>query len=186
MSHAAAAMPAKEALEKLKKGNASYLNAQTNPGDIGKGLREKTCKEGQAPYAIVITCSDSRVIPEAIFSAGIGEVFVIRVAGNVISDHQLGSVLYAVEHCGSRLVVVMGHDHCGAVGAAIAGGADGYVGSITSMIQKAIGGEKDDYKASCLNAKASAEIIKEKADLPSDVEVVTAVYKIETGEVDWL
>lgn len=88
-------MPAEKALEKLKEGNRTYLNAASNPGDISVGIREKTCAEGQFPYAIVVTCSDSRVIPESIFSAGIGEIFTIRVAGNVMDNHQLGSVDYA-------------------------------------------------------------------------------------------
>ena len=82
-------LPASEALAKLKEGNARYLDATSNPGDISAALRKKTCEEGQTPYAIVITCSDSRVIPESIFTAGIGELFTIRVAGNVMDHHQL-------------------------------------------------------------------------------------------------
>ena len=79
-------------MEKLIEGNKCYLTAMTNPGDVSPQIRQVTCDEGQSPYAIVITCSDSRVIPESIFSAGIGELFVIRVAGNVMDNHQLGSV----------------------------------------------------------------------------------------------
>ena len=79
------AMPAEKALEKLKEGNKTYLNSAANPGDVSVQIRKKTCDEGQFPYAIVITCSDSRVIPESIFSAGIGEIFTIRVAGNVMA-----------------------------------------------------------------------------------------------------
>ena len=107
MSHQG--MPAEKALEKLKDGNKSYLNAVSNPGDVSSDIRKKTCDEGQFPYAIVITCSDSRVIPESIFSAGIGEIFTIRVAGNVMDNHQLGSVDYAADHLGSKLIVVLGH-----------------------------------------------------------------------------
>ena len=70
--------------------------------------------EGQKPYAIVISCSDSRVIPEAIFSAGIGDLFVIRVVGNVLDNHQLGSIEYAAEHLGVKLIVMLGHTGCGA------------------------------------------------------------------------
>ena len=93
-------LSASEALEKLKAGNQRYLSATANPGDVSPKIRHKTCTEGQEPYAIVITCSDSRVIPESIFSAGIGELFVIRVAGNVMDKHQLGSVEYAADHLG--------------------------------------------------------------------------------------
>ena len=84
---------ARSALEKLKRGNAAYLSAKSPIGDISPSVRKKTCDEGQKPYAVVITCSDSRVIPESIFSAGIGELFVIRVAGNVMDRTQLGSVI---------------------------------------------------------------------------------------------
>ncbi|MCR5544218.1 MAG: carbonic anhydrase, partial [Eubacterium sp.] len=77
-------------LERLKQGNELYIKNNQNAGDVSLELRKKTAKEGQHPYAIVITCSDSRVIPDAIFSAGIGDLFVIRVAGNVLDNHQLG------------------------------------------------------------------------------------------------
>ena len=77
-------LSAAEALAKLKEGNQRYLEAETNPGNVSPKIRQLTCDEGQSPYAIVVTCSDSRVIPESIFSAGIGELFVIRVAGNVM------------------------------------------------------------------------------------------------------
>ena len=83
-------LSAAEALEKLKEGNQRFLKAETNPGDVSPAIRQHTCENGQSPYATVITCSDSRVIPEAVFCAGIGELFTIRVAGNVMDHHQLG------------------------------------------------------------------------------------------------
>lgn len=180
--------PAKEALEKLKKGNERYLTAEKNDGDISLTLREKTCAEGQSPYAVIITCSDSRVIPESIFSAGIGELFVIRVAGNVIDDHQLGSIEYAVDHLGCRLIVVMGHDHCGAVGAAIGHEPAGYVKSITDEIKRAIGSETDDYKASCLNVLHSVKRIKDSFAIDGENElcVCGALYHLEDGRVEFL
>ena len=176
-----------EALEKLKAGNAKYLGATANAGDISPAIREKTCTEGQFPYAIVITCSDSRVIPESIFSAGIGELFVIRVAGNVIDKHQLGSVEYAAGHLGCPLVLVMGHDNCGAVGAAVGGGAEGYIKSITDEIKAAIGGETDSFKASCLNVRHSVKVIEDslKEALP-DLQVCPAIYHIADGRVEFL
>ena len=178
---------ADEALERLKAGNAQYLDAAANAGDISLALREKTCTEGQFPYAIVITCSDSRVIPESIFSAGIGELFVIRVAGNVIDKHQLGSVEYAAGHLGCPLVLVMGHDNCGAVGAAVGGGAEGYIKSITDEIKAAIGGETDSFKASCLNVRRSVKVIEDslKGDMP-DLKVCAAIYLIADGQVEFL
>ena len=179
---------AREALEALKKGNERYLSAEKNEGDISPALREKTYAAGQSPYAVIITCSDSRVIPESIFSAGIGELFVIRVAGNVIDNHQLGSIEYAVDHLGCRLIVVMGHDHCGAVGAAIGHEPEGYVKSITDEIKKAIGNESDDYKASCLNVLHSVKKIRESLaiDEKSDLCVCGALYHLEDGRVEFL
>lgn len=179
---------ADEALEKLKSGNERYLSAEKNEGDISPAIREKTCAEGQSPYAVIITCSDSRVIPESIFSAGIGELFVIRVAGNVIDNHQLGSIEYAVDHLGCRLIVVMGHDHCGAVGAAIAHEPEGYVKSITDEIKKAIGEEADGYKASCLNVLHSVKKIRESLaiDDKSNLCVCGALYHLEDGRVEFL
>lgn len=184
------AYTAQEALEKLKKGNKHYISAEKNEGDISPALRERTCAEGQSPYAVIITCSDSRVIPESIFSAGIGELFVIRVAGNVIDNHQLGSIEYATHHLGCRLIVVMGHDHCGAVGAAISDEPDGYVKSITDEIKKTIGGETDDYKASCLNVLHSVNKIEESFSVDKDGEnglrVCGALYHLEDGRVEFL
>lgn len=106
-------------------------------------------------------CFDSRVIPEHIFSAGIGELFVIRLAGNVIDDHQLGSIEYAAGHLGCKLVVVLGHTHCGAVDAAIHHQPEGYIKYITDEIKKAIGDE-------------------------TGLRVVGAMYHIEDGSVEFL
>lgn len=182
---------AAEAMEKLIEGNKRYLTATTNPGDVSPQIRQLTCDEGQSPYAIVITCSDSRVIPESIFSAGIGELFVIRVAGNVMDNHQLGSVEYAAGHLGTKLVVVLGHSHCGAVGAALHQEPDGYTKFITDEIRKAIGGEKDEYRACCLNVERSVSIIKESlgiqdTDDKDGIKVCGAVYHIDNGSVEFL
>lgn len=179
---------AEEALQKLKDGNARYLNAEKSEGDISPAIRLKTCTEGQKPYAIIITCSDSRVIPESIFGVGIGELFVIRVAGNVIDNNQLGSVEYAADHLGCPLVVVMGHSHCGAVDAAIKHDPSGYVKFITDEIKKAIGGETDDYAACCLNVKNSVKVIEESLNIQpgNGLQVRGALYHIEDGRVEFL
>lgn len=178
------------ALEKLKEGNQRYLSATANTGDISQEIRQTTCDEGQTPYAIIVTCSDSRVIPESIFMAGIGELFVIRVAGNVMDNHQLGSVEYAAGHLGTKLVVVLGHEHCGAVGAAMSSEPHGYVKYITDEIRKAIGDEKNEDRASCLNVQRSVSIIKDKLGITEDdkdgVKVCGAFYHIGSGAVDFL
>lgn len=181
-------LTAVEALDRLKKGNERYLCAETNPADTSPAIRRLTCERGQNPYAIIITCSDSRVIPENIFTAGIGELFVIRVAGNVMDPYQLGSVEYAAEHLGCQLVVVMGHDHCGAVHSALHDEPEGYVKFITDEIRGMIGSEKDDLLACCLNAKGSARKIREKLRFTGKdgIEVRSAIYHIEDGRVEFL
>lgn len=182
---------AEEALTKLKNGNKLYLNAKTPIGNISQQIRLKTKEFGQHPYAIIITCSDSRVIPESIFSAGIGDLFVIRVAGNVIDDHQLGSIEYAADHLGCRLVLVLGHTFCGAVNAAIHHDPDGYIKFITDEIGLAIGDETDDYEACCLNIKRSVSLIEENIDIQhmeedDGLRVMGAIYHIENGNVEYI
>ncbi len=181
---------AKEAIGKLKEGNARYLSEETGSGDISPAVRLRTSKKGQQPYAIVIACSDSRVIPESIFAAGIGELFVIRLAGNVIDKHQLGSIEYAVEHLGTNLVLVLGHTGCGAVDSAIHHDPSGFIKSITDEILAAIGDEKDPYRASCLNVAHSVRKISKALDIDhlrhgKDPAVVGAMYHIDDGHVEF-
>ena len=184
-------LTAAEARQRLIEGNQQYLNARTNPGDISQELRHQTAEKGQEPYAIIITCSDSRVIPESIFSAGIGELFVIRVAGNVLDNHQLGSIEYAADHLGTRPIVMLGHTKCGAVGVAIAGHADGFISFITKDISLAIGDEKDDYKASCRNIRHGVQEIRTALKIhpvehAEGLKVAGAIYDIEKGTVEFL
>ena len=181
---------AAEAKKRLIDGNNRYL-ATAGVGDISHERRRDTAENGQHPYAIVITCSDSRVIPESIFSAGIGELFVIRVAGNVLDDHQLGSIEYAADHLGTKLIVLLGHTRCGAVDAAIEGHTGGFIESILKDIQLAIGDEKDDFKASCLNVKHGVETIRHELEThpihdPKGLEVAGAIYHIEEGRVEFI
>ncbi len=166
-------------MQRLTEGNLRSLTRG------GEAKRIRTAREGQHPYAVVVCCSDSRVIPEKIFDADIGELFVIRVAGNVLGAHQLGSIAYAVEHLGTRTVVMLGHTGCGAVAAALNGHADGFVASIVQDIRAAIGTEGDPNRACELNVRHGVNRIREAfADEP--IEVLGAVYDIETGKVDWL
>jgi carbonic anhydrase len=180
-----------EAKQRLTDGNNRYIDSMTSAGDISPNIRKETAENGQHPYAIIITCSDSRVIPESIFSAGIGELFVIRVAGNVIDDHQLGSIEYAADHLHTKLIVVLGHTRCGAVDAAIEGHTGGFIGSILKEISLAIGDEKDDYKASCLNIRHGVETIRHELKIhpvrdSKGLEVTGAIYDIESGRVEFL
>lgn len=178
-----------EALKKLKEGNALYVSADTFHSDVSSKTLEHFAKNGQEPYAIIITCSDSRVIPERIFHAAIGDLFTIRVAGNVIDDHQLGSIEYAAGHLGTKLVVVLGHTGCGAVHAAINHDPSGFIKYITDEIKRAIGKEKDDYKASLLNVEQSVRTIESSLEIQKDEEeglrVIGAIYRIEDGTVEF-
>ena len=179
------------AKEKLIIGNRKYVESNVLQNDVSPENLLRFSQTGQQPYAIIITCSDSRVVPELIFSAGIGDLFVIRVAGNVIDSHQLGSIEYAAEHLGTGLIVVLGHDHCGAVDAAMNHEPDGYIKYITDEIVKAIGDEKDEVKACCLNVKHSCEIIEHSLQIQKDereygLKVLGAIYHLETGEVEFL
>lgn len=179
---------AEEALDRLLEGNRIYQTSKTSSGDISPLRRLKTFKDGQSPYAIVISCSDSRVIPESIFNAGIGELFVIRVAGNVIDNHQLGSIEYAAEHLGCKLIMVLGHDHCGAVDAAINHDPEGYIKFITDEIRTAIGDETDEERACCLNVRHSVELIESSIEIRREethgLKVQGALYHIEDGSVE--
>ena len=152
-------------------------------------LRENTALHGQRPHTIVIACSDSRVIPEQIFDAALGELFVIRVAGNVLDNHQLGSVEYAAAHLGCELVVVLGHTRCGAVAAALDGHGDGFIKFITDEISAAIGEERDPLRACEKNVLFAVERIRaEFAEHPEvkETAVVGAVYDVFDGSVRFL
>ena len=184
-------IPVSQAIQKLKEGNEKYLETLTGMGDVSKESRVRTYLHGQHPYAIIVTCSDSRVIPESIFSAGIGDLFVIRLAGNVIDDHQLGSIEYAAGHLGCRLIVVLGHTHCGAVDAAMNSDPEGYIKFITDEIKRAIGNEKDERRACEKNVWQSIRMIEHSLEIhhiEEDIglKVVGAMYDIETGNVYFL
>lgn len=183
-------MKAIEALNQLKRGNQAYVTHEHTIGDTGAEIRVRTATQGQAPYAIVITCSDSRVIPEAIFAAGIGDLFVIRVAGNVIDNHQLGSIEYAAGHLGTELIVVLGHTCCGAVDAAMNHDPDGFIKFITDEISLAIGDEKDETEACIKNVRHSVAEIEHSLEIQKQethgLKVVGALYHIDTGKVEFL
>lgn len=149
-------------LQRLKEGNEKYLTTNTAIVNVSPQIREKTARNGQSPYAVVITCSDSSVIPEAIFSAGIGKLFVIRTAGNTIEGTTLGSIEYAVEHLGVKLIVVLGHTHCGAIETVLCNHeeAHGNLGRIVNEISKAVAHEQDPYTAVKLNVEHGVKLFR--------------------------
>ncbi len=170
-------------LEQLLLGNKKYLTECAYSGDISVVRRNDTSLHGQHPKAVIITCSDSRVVPEIIFNAGIGEIFVIRCAGNVMDDTILGSIEYAVEHLHSDLVMVLGHSCCGAVTSTIKSTPTGFTKRITDKIKEVIKEESDIEKAVKVNALAQVQIIKNLLKFENGVFVCAAIYNIETGEV---
>ncbi len=182
---------ADEAKARLIAGNRRYTEESAQTRDISAQTLQRFSTQGQAPYAVIVTCSDSRVVPEMIFSAGIGDLFVIRVAGNVIDPHQLGSIEYAAEHLGTGLIVVLGHDHCGAVEAALYHRPDGYIRCITDEITRAIGAETDPGRACRRNVLHSCAVIEHSLQIRKDEEeyglrVLGAVYHLADGSVEFL
>lgn len=131
---------ASAALQKLIDGNSRYLDEKPTASQRSTKEARAALAKSQKPYAIILTCSDSRVPPELLFDAGLGEIFVIRVAGNIPDPVVLGSIEYAAEHLGTPLVMVLGHERCGAVTATVdsQGKAPGNIGSIVKIIAPAI------------------------------------------------
>lgn len=183
------------ALQMLKEGNLRFVGNRsqisTNVPDIRSALAEK----GQKPYAIILGCSDSRVPPEIVFDENLGQLFVVRTAGNVCDGIAIGSVEYAAEHLGSALVVVLGHEKCGAVKAAVDGGDAGpNIGQILNEILPSLNIVKaayhDDIACHCEdeNIKHTIARLNESEILTHLVEegklkIIGAKYHLKTGEV---
>lgn len=110
---------ARDALRRLQAGNRRFVSGAPSSDPLAIEARRASLVDGQEPHAIVLGCSDSRVPAEIVFDQGLGDLFVIRVAGNVVAPSQIGSVEFAAERCGARLVVVLGHSRCGAITATV-------------------------------------------------------------------
>lgn len=176
-----------EALRRLQEGNARFL-AGAAAAPVTLARRRELVQEGQHPYACIVCCSDSRVQPEAIFHAGLGELFVIRTAGNTISASERATVAYACSHLHVPLVVIMGHTHCGAIEAAVSEHVDEDVEPIVGSIRAVLGAEKDPRKCEIINARAWADKAWHTGSLASAVEageklIMSALYDTETGHV---
>ena len=164
----------------LKNGNQEFLNKLNTNKEL-KDKRDALVK-GQHPEVLVITCSDSRVVPEYIFSCGLGDIFVIRTAGNVINEGELATAEYAIEHLKVKRIVVLGHTHCGAVHATIKNEKGQYLDPILNRIRKNIGEISDEYLAAKENAIKEAEFIKEKFPQYEGI-IESKIYDIETSIV---
>lgn len=172
-------------LNKLKAGNEQFLTTSHAIGDVSVE-RRLTTSSGQQPYAVVLTCADSRIAPEAIFSVSLGELFVIRVAGNVVGDSELASIDFAVNSLGCEVLLVLGHTHCGAIKAAMAPAQEGPIETILQEIREVIHDEKDDVHASCLNVRHSMKKVEAQLRPKGKLSIVGGIYDIETGKVDFI
>lgn len=200
-------IPAREALKRLQDGNRRFVAGQgggcfpTGAGDF------EEMAEGHDPFAVILGCSDARVPVELIFDQGLGDLFVVRVAGNIVAPSQIGSIEYAVETLGTRLVVILGHNHCGAVQATLAtlrstnppGG-----GKILSVVKRILPAVEPVFHrcqgvdstelmelAVRANIDKSLEILMSESQIITDltkkeeVVVIGAEYDITTGKVDF-
>jgi carbonic anhydrase len=192
---AAAADTPDAALARLKTGNQHHVaHRYTHPHQTS--VRQHELVAGQHPIAVILSCSDSRVPPEVVFDQGLGDLFVVRVAGNVAGDHELASIEYAVEHLHCPLVVVMGHASCGAVTAAVEGGhAPGHLPQLLHEIEPAVEkarGMPGDLVANTVKANVNEAVAHVRASpvlaepLKSGaLRVVGAVYSLDSGKVTW-
>ncbi|HBA89321.1 MAG TPA: carbonic anhydrase [Geobacter sp.] len=203
-SGAGAGISADEALKKLMDGNTRYMESKMTAGALCDATARGKLAKTQHPYAIILSCSDSRVPPEIIFDQALGEIFVIRVAGNVTDPIVLGSVEYAAEHLGSPLIMVLGHERCGAVTATVnsKGKPEGNIGAIVTAIQPAVKKAKSDCKGKTteelvecavdVNAKAVAAGLTKKSKILAEelkegkIKIVAAKYDLDDGKVTLL
>lgn len=182
-------------INRLKEGNEQFVKDKLSQENVDKSTRKSLVK-GQDPFAIILSCADSRVIPELIFNTGLGELFVVRVAGNVANTSTIASMEYSVAHLNTQLIVVLGHQNCGAVTAAVKGGDNGYnLNHLLAHILPALDATSDDASVDEVirkNAKLTVkELTKRSEIIASAVEsgklkIVPAYYNLETGLVEFL
>lgn len=200
-------MNADKALQKLIEGNKRYIEGTADGAELTISTRRQDVADGQNPFAAILGCSDSRVPAELIFNRGLGDLFVIRVAGNIVAPSQIGSVEFACQHFGTQLVVVLGHSHCGAINATVdslmgdQGELSPNVASIVDRLTPAVHPivkrkqfkDKDDliHQAMRANIEQSvnglqmrSRILRNMIDR-KEIKIVGAEYSLETGIVDF-
>lgn len=182
------------AQQKLIDGNKRYVDAKPSHPNQTAQHRTEVAK-GQHPFAAIVSCADSRVPPEILFDQGLGDLFVIRLAGNILDDSALGSLEYAVEHLGVKYIMVLGHERCGAVEATLKGGdAPGHIGSLVKAIQPAVEKAKNqpgDPLDNAVRANVTMVVQQVKSSEPilegrvkkGDLTVVGARYDLNDGVV---
>jgi carbonic anhydrase len=184
------------AIEMLKEGNQRFLNKNEINRDLHTQVKETS--EGQNPYAVVLSCIDSRVPVELAFDQGIGDIFSARVAGNIVNEDVLGSIEYACGVAGSKAILVLGHTKCGAVTSACKGVELGNITALLSKVKPAISevekrlGTVEVEEVTKSNVHQSIKEIREKSTILADLEnegmitIVGAVYHVEDGSVTFL
>ncbi|MBM4275611.1 MAG: carbonic anhydrase [Deltaproteobacteria bacterium] len=194
---------ADEALKLLKDGNARYVEGKAQHPHQTRERRALTAGQGQKPFATVLSCSDSRAPVEILFDRGVGDILVIRVAGNVAAVDEIGTMEYGVEHLNTPLVVVLGHSQCGAVTAAVEGlKLPGHMAALVKPIQPAVSKAKADNPGvsgeALVNAAVKANVFQAMEDLlqkssivkgrvkATKIRVIGAFYEMDTGQVQWL
>ena len=180
---------------RLIDGNERFVSDKLD-GKLQDSGRREDLTSGQEPYAIVLSCADSRVVPEFAFDTGLGELFVVRVAGNVANSSSIASIEYAVAHCGSKVIVVLGHQSCGAVTAAKNGGDNGYnLNHLLSHITPALSAAPESATVNDIvkeNARLTAKELASRSDIIGNavksgtVEILPAYYNLDSGKVDFL
>lgn len=196
------AVTADQALKRLQEGNENFVKGKLTSlvRESQAGVR-KTVAAGQKPFAVILACSDSRVPPEILFDQGLGEIFVVRVAGNVVSPHELGSIEYAAEHLGTPLVMVLGHERCGAVTATVdaPGAVEGNIGSLIESIRPAVdaalashsvatheelveASADENVKLVAANLEGQSPVIKKMVE-EGLLKIVGAKYDLDDGKV---
>lgn len=191
------------ALAVLRDGNARWVSGHTQNPRTDESTRRDTAQNGQHPFATILTCADSRIPVERVFDRGVGELFVVRVAGNIVAETEAGTMEYGVEHLHTPVIVVMGHTGCGAVKAACEGvDAGGNVRFLLGEIEPAVrraatmhpsmegvelleASVRENVMQSMFDLLATSESIRTSVD-NGTVTLVGAVYNIETGEVEWI
>lgn len=192
-----------EALLKLMSGNVRFSSGQSTHSNISAERRKQVAREGQHPFVTVIACSDSRVPVEILFDQGVGDIFVIKVAGNVCNTDEIGSIEYGVDHLKTPIMVVLGHTNCGActavaTGAEVHGSIPDLIAPIRPALEKVLAAHPKLYGKALVSALVEANVWQAIEDLllrssstrerakNGWVNVVGAVYNIETGTVKWM
>jgi carbonic anhydrase len=190
-------------LGKLKFGNEQFAKGALQTPKVDEMTRYTLETEGQRPFAVVVSCSDSRVPPELVFNQGLGDLFVVRVAGNIVNEENLASIEYAVEHLKASLIVVLGHTHCGAIKAAVDGQPlAGHLTHLVAHIEPVIRQLRHTHphlKGDALverviqeNVRYTIRVILERSEIvrkqyeAGKVQFAGGVYHLREGKVEWL